>query len=316
MQILIIQTAFIGDVVLATPLAEKLHQYFPQAAIDFCVRKGNEGLFDQHPFVRKVHLLDKSRKTIGLYQLIKEFRSIKYDLIINLHRFLSSGLLTVLSGADQTIGFRKNPVSFFYSEQYSHDFDGTHEVERNLRLIQGITDKETQRPKLYVEHLSTSIKERFGEEYVVIAPGSVWETKKLPLSKWVELIKEKLVDKKIFLIGGKGDRSDCEIIVNQTLGCQVQNVAGELKLLESVTLIRGASMNYVNDSAPLHFASAVNAPVTAVFCSTIPRFGFAPLSDKSFIAESSEHLSCRPCAIHGRKKCPEGHFRCGNTVIL
>jgi heptosyltransferase-2 len=74
--------------------------------------------------------------------------------------------------------------------------------------------------------------------------------------------------------------------------------------------MKGAIMNYVNDSAPLHFASAVNAPVTAVFCSTVPAFGFGPLSDVSFVVETDIPLSCRPCGLHGYKACPLGHFNC------
>jgi heptosyltransferase-2 len=73
-------------------------------------------------------------------------------------------------------------------------------------------------------------------------------------------------------------------------------------------------MNFVNDSAPMHFASAVNAPTTAIFCSTIPKFGFGPLSDQSFVVETNEALSCRPCGLHGKKACPEGHFKCGKTI--
>jgi heptosyltransferase-2 len=69
-------------------------------------------------------------------------------------------------------------------------------------------------------------------------------------------------------------------------------------------------MNYVNDSAPMHFASAVNAPVTAIYCSTIPAFGYGPLSDNSNIVETHEQLSCRPCGLHGYKACPQGHFKC------
>jgi len=69
-------------------------------------------------------------------------------------------------------------------------------------------------------------------------------------------------------------------------------------------------MNYLNDSAPMHFASAVNAPVTAVYCSTIPGFGFGPLSDKKFILETKQLLDCRPCGLHGYKACPRGHFHC------
>lgn len=69
-------------------------------------------------------------------------------------------------------------------------------------------------------------------------------------------------------------------------------------------------MNYVNDSAPMHLCSAVNAPVTAIYCSTIPEFGFGPLSDNSHILQTKEKLSCRPCGLHGFKSCPEKHFKC------
>ena len=79
-------------------------------------------------------------------------------------------------------------------------------------------------------------------------------------------------------------------------------------------MMEAAAMNYVNDSAPLHFASAMNAPVTAIFCSTIPEFGYTPLSDISHIVETSEKLPCRPCGLHGKKACPEGHFKCGFTI--
>jgi heptosyltransferase-2 len=78
--------------------------------------------------------------------------------------------------------------------------------------------------------------------------------------------------------------------------------------------MKEAAMNYVNDSAPMHFASAVNAPVTAVYCSTIPAFGFGPLSDKSFIVEIEEPLDCRPCGLHGYRACPRGHFHCAYKI--
>ena len=95
---------------------------------------------------------------------------------------------------------------------------------------------------------------------------------------------------------------------------QVEILAGKLSFLQSAALMKQAKMNYVNDSAPLHFTSAVNAPVTAIFCSTIPAFGYTPLSDRSFIVETKEHLICRPCGLHGRKACPLGHFKCAYGI--
>jgi heptosyltransferase-2 len=78
--------------------------------------------------------------------------------------------------------------------------------------------------------------------------------------------------------------------------------------------MRDAAMNFVNDSAPMHFASAMNAPTTAFFCSTIPEFGFGPLSEKARIVETEEQLECRPCGLHGKKSCPLGHFKCGSVT--
>ena len=74
-------------------------------------------------------------------------------------------------------------------------------------------------------------------------------------------------------------------------------------------------MTFSNDSAPMHFASAMNAPVTAIYCSTVPEFGFGPLSDNSTIIETGEKLECRPCGLHGRKKCPKQHFKCSEINI-
>jgi heptosyltransferase-2 len=91
-------------------------------------------------------------------------------------------------------------------------------------------------------------------------------------------------------------------------------IAGQLSLLQSAALMSRAKRNFVNDSGPLHLCSAMNAPVTAVFCSTLPSFGFGPLSVDSSIVETKEKLSCRPCGLHGKKVCPEGHFKCGNGI--
>ena len=89
-------------------------------------------------------------------------------------------------------------------------------------------------------------------------------------------------------MGGKEDETLCEQIKETSTNNKIEILAGKLNFLSSVALMKNAAMNYTNDSAPLHFASAVDAPVTAIFCSTIPAFGFYPLSSKSFIVETKE----------------------------
>ncbi|MEQ8472723.1 MAG: glycosyltransferase family 9 protein [Marinoscillum sp.] len=315
MQILIVQTAFIGDVVLATPLIEKLHGHFQSPSIDFLLRKGNESLFDGHPKLREVIIWDKNnQKWSGLFKIIRKIRRKKYDLVINLHRYLSSGILTALSGSEQKVGFRSNPMSLFFDRSVHHRIYGRHEVERNLELIKYIMDDNFVRPKLYVDKALDSVKQFKAKPYITISPGSTWVTKKLPEYKWVELIEASV--QRVYLLGSRDEVSLCEQIKSAASNTNVTVLAGQLTMLSSCALMADAEMNYVNDSAPLHFASAVNAPVTAVFCSTIPEFGFGPLSDNSFILQTSENLTCRPCGLHGKKHCPKGHFKCGHTVIL
>jgi heptosyltransferase II len=316
---LIIQTAFIGDVILATPLIEKLHRQYPDAAIDFMLRKGNEGLLKGHPLLRHVIIWDKKRgKYASLLKILKEIRSSKYEYVINLQRFFTTGVITTFSGARQKIGFAKNPMSVFFTKRFPHVIDkigdNTHEVDRNLSLIQDLVDnKERESPKLYPEE--TDYKQVIPESaYVTISPTSVWFTKQYPLGKWVDVMNLINADYEIYLLGGKPDAEACEWLKQQSTHPHIKVMAGKLDFLASAALMQKAVMNYVNDSAPLHLASATNAPVTAIFCSTIPAFGFGPLSDNSRIVETNELLSCRPCGLHGYKVCPLKHFKCAEIT--
>ena len=152
--------------------------------------------------------------------------------------------------------------------------------------------------------------------YVCMAPASVWFTKQLPFHKWVALCD--LMDSytTVYLLGAKSDEALCLKIKNESKHQHITVLCGRLSLLESCALMEKAKMNYVNDSAPLHLASSVNAPVTAFFCSTVKEFGFYPLSDQTTIKEAIPAPSCRPCGLHGYKSCPHKHFKCGNDIPI
>ncbi len=315
---LVIQTAFTGDVVLATALVEKLHRFFPKAQIDILVRKGNEGLFTDHPFIQGVLIWNKKEhKNRNLFKLLGEIRKNRYDKVVNLQRFASTGLLTAFSGAAEKIGFDKNPFSRFFTKRVGHDFSaGKHEVDRNDLLVRDFTDDQPGKPRLYPSEKNLAeIAPLTGVPYVCIMPASVWFTKQYPEDHWVDFIHRLPDQYTTYLLGGREDRALCERIRLESGGKKVKVLAGDLGFLSSVALMQKAAMNYSNDSAPLHFASATDAPVTAIFCSTIPGFGFYPLSTRSFIVETREQLSCRPCSLHGMKACPEQHFKCGRTIL-
>jgi len=314
---LIIQTAFIGDVVLATPLIEKLHTFFPESQIDFLLRKGNENLLFNHPFITNLLVWDKKKnKKKNLFLIIKQIRINKYDYVINLQRFASTGIITALSGGKTKIGFNKNPFSFLFTKRIKHEIgNGKHEVERNIELISDITDKSICKPKLYPTDNDFQVTSQYkSQPYICIAPTSVWFTKQYPKEKWIELINQVDPTYQIYLIGGPDDANACNEIISLSKRTNLINLCGKLNFLQTSALLVDAKMNYVNDSAPMHMASAMNAAVTAIFCSTIPSFGFGPLSDNSRIIESKEELDCRPCGLHGYKKCPKEHFNCAFTI--
>lgn len=316
-KILIIQTAFIGDVILATPLIEKLKRFYPDSEIDFLLRKGNEGLLREHPKLNKVLIWDKNKsKYNALSKLSKQIRKGKYDILVNLQRFASSGLLTTSSKAKEKIGFNKNPFSFAFTHKFPHVIDqNMHEVDRNLSLITHLTDSSFQAPRLYPTESDYAKVEAYqSSPYFCIAPASIWFTKQYPIKKWIELIDQLHPDRKIYLLGAPGDIELCASIKRDSVHGMVHILAGELNFLQSAALMQKAKMNYVNDSAPMHLASAVDANVTAIYCSTIPEFGFGPLSKNARIIQTNEKLECRPCGIHGKKACPKGHFKCAYTI--
>lgn len=317
-RILIIQTAFLGDVILATAMIAECHRLFPQAQIDVLVKKGNDGLLTNNPKIHRVFTLDKSKgKFKEILRLRKAFRSNHYDIVFNLHRFGSSGILAALSGAENKYGFDKNPFSFLYTKKFKHVIgDGTHEVTRNMQMLDEFGGSKICKPELFpsVEDIS-KIASYSSKPYVCLAPASVWYTKALPKDKWVELIGKIDSQFTIYLIGAQSDIELCTEIEKLSKRENIIILAGQLTLLESAALMKGAKRCYVNDSGPLHIASAVNAPVTAFFCSTVPDFGFGPLSDESEIKEV-HGLDCKPCGLHGFKSCPKGHFKCGKEMNL
>ncbi len=323
-KILIIQTAFIGDVILSTSLIEKLHIFYPDASLDFLLRKDNENILHKHPYINEVLIWEKKRKKlINLWFLLLKIRGKKYDVVINIQRFASTGFLTAFSGAKEKIGFKKNPFSNLFSKRISHSLNQRanyfHEIERNHKLIEALTDNVVSKPRLYPGNSDIlAVNPFITPPYICISPASVWFTKQFPKKKWIDFLENIDFKLTVYILGSQDDISISEQIKSacHNYHISITNLCGKLSLLQSAFLMQGAQMNYVNDSAPLHLCSAMNAPVTAIFCATVPSFGFGPLSDITHIVENTDTLKCRPCNNHGKMSCPEKHFDCAYNIDI
>jgi ADP-heptose:LPS heptosyltransferase len=320
--ILIIQTAFIGDAILASSVIEELAAQRPQARLTLLVRKGNEGLFKEHPHLKEVFVWDKSQnKLTNLFGLLLQIRKNQFDAVINLQRFASTGILTAFSGAKMRIGFDKNPFAFAFTHKIGHRIhahsETVHEIERNGALVHALTGQWLRkRPKLYPRTAQFDVAHKWiNGTFITLSMHSVWQTKKANDSFWQQVVNA-YPHLTVFFLGGPNERKATDAFIAKCEHTHAINLCGELSLLESAALMSSATMNFSNDSGPLHLCSAMNAPVTAVYCSTVPAFGFGPLSDRQRIIQTPLDLPCRPCGLHGHKSCPEGHFKCGDLNFV
>lgn len=320
-RLLIIQTAFIGDAALTLPMIEKLKEQNPSSVIDVIAIPGTKEIFENSPFVDDILIFEKRGKhksLSGMLAFVKEIRKQKYSKIYSPHRSFRTSLLVLLSGVKETYGFNTASMSFVYKNKiiYRPDY---HEVRRDLEIIKYGTDennwkitpqiKQNEQAEKRIETLLEGIKGKL----IAVAPGSVWETKKYPEGLFKEL-SGLLISSgfTVLLIGGAEDSGLCGNIAG-SFGKGVYSFAGKLSLTESVFLLKKCSVLISNDSAPAHLGLMASVPVVDIYCSTAPGFGFYPYHLNSvFISYSG--LSCKPCGIHGLRRCPIGTFDCAYKI--
>ena len=318
-KVLIIQTAFLGDAVLITSLLEKIRVESPSSTIHLLVRKGLEDIFKAYPQGNfgQVWTYDKSNKLKSWWALRNELTKEKFDQVFVAQRFFGMGLLSISIGAKKVVGFDKNPLSLFFDEKVPHEFgQGKHETERNTQLLASWLGPHLHKPFLNASHLNNFPVDLQPKKYLSISPGSVWETKRFTVHKWIDFIRLLPLDQEIVLMGSAAEKHLSDEIEQAFMGSSrhISNACGRFNLQEAIAVFQQSLMSFVNDSGPLHICSAVNTPTVAIFCSTIPAFGFGPLAKQNKIIEVKEKLTCRPCGDHGKKSCPEIHFNCANSI--
>lgn len=310
---LVIQTAFLGDVVLSTPLLSALAER--HGAVDVVTTPLAAPLLETHPAVRQVFPYDKrgaDRGWGGLKSLARRLREQAYAQAYLPHRSLRSAALAMLARIPARIGFAGG-WSFLYTEARPKPRTG-HETDRLMALANGA-------PGLYRPHLRPTSEDQqvadglISGDFVALAPGSIWGSKRWPY--YAELASK--LAAAVVVVGGPDDAALGNEIVRAVEGGQGRsravNACGRLTLRQSAALIGRARLLVTNDSAPLHLATAMGTPVVAVFGPTVTEFGFGPLRPGD-VALGVEGLACRPCSPHGPPACPLGHHRCMRELTV
>ena len=315
---LVIQTSFLGDVILTTPLISELAKRGP---VDVLVTPQGATALANNPDIRTVLRYDKRStygSALGLWNTIKEIRSRRpYDGAYLAQGSFRSGLLAMLTGAKERIGFASSTGRVLYTKQVPYHPDH-HHAQRiwSLAMVECADppNRDQIRPRLYPsdserEEVDVILRTNsvLARPIVALAPGSAWGTKRWPY--YVELAKRLAEDFRIAIIGSAADAGIAAEILSELPADGVINGAGSLSLLASAELIGRAQAIVTNDSAPQHLASAMGTPTLSIFGPTVPEFGFGPLAERHVVAGHTG-LSCRPCHRHGPQRCPLGHWRC------
>ena len=313
---LVVQTSFLGDTVLTTPLLAYLAKRGP---VDVVVTAASAPLLANNPSIRDVIVYDKRGRDSGVggfVRLARRLWSNRYGRAYLAQGSVRSAALVLAGGIRERIGFETSAGKRLYSARVPY-IEKEHHAARLLHLAAGAVELEPAlvRPRLFpgdVERRAVDAllaQRGWGSEpFIALAPGSVWATKRWPY--YSDLVSE--LDANIAIVGSSADRELAREIERKG-GSRVLDCTGHLSLLASAELIGRARVLVTNDSAPLHLASAMGTPTAVVFGPTVPEFGFGPLAPRSRVLGITT-LACRPCDRHGPQRCPLGHWRCMREI--
>ena len=298
MKILIIHTAFIGDIVLSTPLIQKLKDLYPKSEIDYLTLPTNQSVLYNNPNLNEIILYDKKGKDKGIkgfLKVLKILKQKKYDYAVIPHRFIKSILLAKLAKIPDIVGFDVATGSSLLDKKVHYDMK-KHEVERLLNLV-GYEGKKIP-VRIYpakenfvkIEKMLTisGYTGKKEQKLILVAPGSQRPEKMWPIEKYREVI-QKLKKNENYFIGITGSKSEKELPLNFEKDKNVIDFRGEISLVEFGALISKADVVVGNDSSPIHIASGFEKPfVIGIFGPGKRSLGFFPWTEKSNVIEDNE----------------------------
>lgn len=311
-KVIIVNTAFLGDVLLTAFLTQKIKNQFA-SNISLVTNKQGAEIISPVDSVDNLFVLDKKNQHRSLKSTIEFAKTIneyKFDLLISLHRSFRTSIFVKQFKDTYKIGFHNSSFSSVYDKKIRYK-NYLHEAERYLSTLfedysrDSISYTIDIDDKIYIENLL--LKNGFNEskKTIIIAPGSVWRTKKWGNEKYKELSDILKSEYNVVAIGSPKDAVELPV--------GTINLIGKTSLPQLYHLVSISDLLITNDSAPTHLGSIVNVPTITIFGATSPIFGFAPISDNHLIIQNS-NMSCRPCRIHGSELCPLGTHECMTSI--
>lgn len=319
-----LQTAFMGDIVLTTAATQAAHKAFPHVKQHVITTRVGASVLSGEATVESLVVFDKHGR--GLFEAFRAVRSeleerlgsAKGVVLLQPHRSQRSSLLARYLGYP-TITYRETHLGRLAKTRVAR-VAALHEAARIGLLLEplGIARQAivAARPSLsplplmldgdWQESLKNDPRRAIG-----MAPGSVWATKRWTEEGFTELARRLLnaSDDILVLLGSAAEAPLTERLAKALdRPSRVLDLAGVTKIDDLRRIYPRLALVVANDSSAVHYAAAFDIPTVAVFGATVPGMGFAPLATKSMSV--GIELACRPCGAHGPARCPLGHFKC------
>jgi heptosyltransferase-2 len=321
MKILLVQTSFLGDTILSTPVISAIKKVHPQADMWMMTTTLSADLVRRDPLLSGVIPFDKRKSAsgiAGLWRMSRRLKTINFDRAYSLHRSFRTSLLLWLSGIPFRIGCQDAKASFLYHRLESRDFQ-KHDVLRNLSILSSEMqiNAHTAQMRLFppeAGEVSDSVRQHLqnGKPYAVLVPGSAWRTKMWHWEGYRSVTRH-LLNRKVgvVLLGAAAEHDTCTQVAQDL---PVVNLAGRATISESMYVMQKACLVVCNDSMSLHMASALKIPTVAIFCATSPKFGYGPWQNRAIVVERKD-LACKPCRPHGSIRCPNDTEACMHAAL-
>lgn len=324
---LIVQTAFLGDLLLSLPFFRHLSEV---AEVQVVVRSGLGSLLASFEYISKVYEIKKGDR--GSYKkVLEELKTQSIETVFCPHPSLRSAIFTWQIKAKQRVGYKNWWQSLFF----------THSVKRPLSypeplrmgaLLKALPDRiqwslpqesfklnqpdESGRlPKppvswAYPQKAEAAlIKGR-----IAIFAGSQWGTKKWVPERFVkfgELLTQKGYD--VYWLGSKLEREEIVNLIPREL--QSKLLAGSLELPQLLQFLNTCELCISNDSGGGHLGAVAGCKVISIFGPTILGFGYRPWASDTWVIQELG-LPCRPCGKHGPVTCPLVHHKCMKNISV
>lgn len=337
MNILIVKLSAIGDVIHTLPALNAIREHYPQAHITWLIEEAAADLVVGHraldrvlvsrrkSWMRRLRGPDRRQALKEIRRFWKDLRHTRYDIIIDFHALLKSGLLVGMARGKRKIGFDKGmqhqEFSYLFLNERIPPVDmEVHALTRGLMLLNaiGITTRKVVYDIPFSDGDIAAVRELLGEQevdgsrmLVAINPVALWETK-LWLNDRFAMLADRLVrDHHVDVVftGGPADNPVVQSIMGM-MAAPAANLTGRTSLKMLAALYHLSRTLVTTDTGPMHLAAAVGTPVVALFGPTAP-WRTGPFGDGHQVVRTAP--ACSPCF---KRQCDEHRCRCMTDITV